>query len=78
MNSSFGLLDSAEMGVSLPMEPTASSPATAMGDISRRRSSWRVAERLLAIEQREIGERRLLGAAGRSSSTIWVRSSHSL
>ena len=36
-----------------------------------------VAERLLAIEQRQVRDRRRFRRAGRSSSTIWVRSSHS-
>ena len=39
VNRSFGLLDNAEIGVSLPMEPTASSPWVAMGVIRMRKSS---------------------------------------
>ena len=63
-----------EMGVSLPMEPTASSPATAMGDMSRAEVLLAVAEGLLAIEQREVESGACSGAGGRSSNTIWVRS----
>ena len=55
MNSCFGLSDSAEIGVSLPIEPVASSPVDAIGVIRMVMSSWRVAERLLPIEQRQIG-----------------------
>ena len=40
VNSSLGLSDSAEIGVSLPMEPTASSPWLPIGAIRMRKSSW--------------------------------------
>jgi hypothetical protein len=37
---SFARSDKAEIGVSLPMEPTASSPVVAIGVIRILRSSW--------------------------------------
>ncbi len=48
------LVDSAEIGVSLPIEPLASSPVDAIGVIRMLMSSWPVAERLLPIEQRQV------------------------
>ena len=45
--------------MSLPIEPTASSPCVAIGDIRMLQVFLRVAEGLLAIEQREVGQRRL-------------------
>jgi hypothetical protein len=45
------LADSTASGLSLPMEPMASSPACAMGAIRNLMSSWVVAEGLLAVQQ---------------------------
>ena len=45
---------SAEIGVSVPIEPTASWPVTAIGCMRSFRSSCGVAEGLLAIEQRHV------------------------
>jgi hypothetical protein len=70
------LRDSTATGVSVPIEPTASWPVTAIGAIRQLQVLLRVAEGLLAIEQRSVRRGAREPTLGRSSSTIWVRPSH--
>jgi hypothetical protein len=60
------LVESAEIGVSVPIEPMASWPVVAIGAIRIASVFLRVAEGLLAIEQRHVGARgaRLDGLGG--------------
>ena len=57
VNSSFGLSDSAEIGVSLPIEPIASSPVVAIGVIRNFRSSWNLCNQTSAGDRAVTGSR---------------------
>src|SRR5216683_2345465 len=77
VNSSFGRSDSAEIGVSLPMEPTASSPVAPIGDIRILRSSWLYPKACCRSKSVRLESGGRFWARGRSSRTSWVLRSHS-
>src|ERR1700693_467974 len=64
-NSGFGLSDSAEIGVSLAIEPLASSPVDAIGVIRMLISSWLEPDARLLSSSSRLERMPLVGASGK-------------